>query len=273
MTPPVLAAAGLGYAASGRWLVRDGSLALAPGRLTVVVGPNGAGKSTLVKLLSGELKPAAGEVRYASMPAGAVPPWRLACLRAVLPQASRLAFPFTVAEIVRIGQDGIGRGLGRRERDALVAAAMARADVAHLAPRDYQTLSGGEQQRAQFARVLAQVAAGRGIAAAQVLLLDEPTASLDLRHQLALLEEAARLARDGLAVLAVLHDLNLAAAYADELVVMREGAVAARGLPGDVLTDALVRDVFGVDLAVGAVPEGGRPFVLPHRRPAGPPPA
>ncbi|MEH3148414.1 MAG: hypothetical protein PGN34_24515 [Methylobacterium frigidaeris] len=138
-------------------------------------------------------------------------------------------------------------------------------DVAHLAGRAYPTLSGGEQARAQLARVLCQLAAGRTVAASQVLFLDEPTASLDLRHQRAVLEEAVALARRGAAVVAILHDLNLAAAYADALLVMQDGRIVARGAPAAVLRDEVIAGVFGVEWRVGQVPPAGQPFLLPQR--------
>lgn len=261
----LITARNLGFRVGRTTLVENVSLGVEAGRLTVIVGPNGAGKSTLVRLLSGELVPSAGHVAYRGEPVAAIPPWRLACLRAVLPQASRLAFPFMAGEVARIGLDGIGRGLRAGDLARILANALACADVTHLADRTYQSLSGGEQQRTQFARVLAQMEAGRSVADAQVLLLDEPIASLDLKHQLALLEAASTLVRRGVAVVAVLHDLNLASAFADEIVVMSEGRIVARGAPAAVLDDALVSEVFGVALRVGMVPEGGRPFILPSR--------
>ena len=260
-----LEALSVGYRVGGIVLAKDVTVSLSGGRVTVIVGPNGAGKSTLVKLLSGEFATATGHVRYGGEDVRSIPPWRLACLRAVLPQASRLTFPFTAGEIVRIGLDGIGRGLSRADRAAMASRALEEADVAHLAGRMYQSLSGGEQQRTQFARILAQLAAGRTIAERQVLILDEPIASLDLKHQLSLLEAARRLAADGVAVLAVLHDLNLAAAFADDLLVMSQGRAVARGAPRDVVTDSMIAEVFGVDLTVGSAPTD-MPFVLPRRR-------
>ena len=260
----LVTAEAVGFRAGGRTLVDGVSLAIERGRVLVVVGPNGAGKSTLMHLLCGLLRPAAGRVLYGSEPIAAIPAWRLAGLRAVLPQASRLAFPFRVREVARIGVDGIGRGLSRPEREAIVARALREADLADLAERNYQTLSGGEQQRAQFARVLCQLEAGRTLSVDQVLFLDEPIASLDLRHQIALLDAAARRARAGLAVVAVLHDLNLASAYADTLAVMGGGRLVALGAPAAVLTDRLLAEVFGVALGVGRVPMG-QPFVLPER--------
>ncbi len=260
-----LRADALTYAVGGRDLVQDVALTIAPGRIHVVVGPNGAGKSTLLRLLSGELTPSRGGVGYAGEPVGVIPPWRLAAMRAVMPQALRLAFPFSAAQVARIGLDGIGRGLDRRARDAILADSLRRADASHLAGQAYPTLSGGEQARVQFARALCQLAAGRTLARQQVLFLDEPTASLDLRHQTALLDVAADLAAAGTAVVAILHDLNLAAAYADDMVVMQAGRIAARGAPAAVMRDDLVAAVFGVPWRVGQVPEGGRPFLLPRR--------
>ena len=271
MPEPFLEARDLTVAASGRDLVRDVSLTVEPGTVQIVVGPNGAGKSTLLRLLCGELRPSRGRVTYGGEPVEAIPPWRLAGMRAVLPQAARLAFPFTVEEVVRIGLDGIGRGLTRAGRDAILGRALARADVARFGRRAYQTLSGGEQARVQFARVLCQLEAGRTQAPRQVLFLDEPTASLDLRHQGMLLDTAAAAARDGTAIVAILHDLNLASAYADTLLVMADGRLVARGSPAEVMRDDLIARVFGVRWPVNDVPDGGRPFIIPRRAVSGRP--
>ncbi|MCJ2081801.1 heme ABC transporter ATP-binding protein [Methylobacterium sp. J-090] len=263
--PALLAARDLSYATGGRRLVDGVSFEARPGTLQVIVGPNGAGKSTLLRLLSGELRPTRGTVAYAGEAVAAIPPWRLAALRAVLPQAAHFAFPFSAAEVARIGLDGIGRGLGRRDRDGILADALARADAGHLAGRAYPTLSGGEQARVQFARVLCQLAAGRTLAERQMLLLDEPTASVDLRHQGALLDAALDLTRQGVGVIAILHDLNLAAAYADAMLVLDDGRLVAHGPPTEVMRDDLIARVFGVSWPVGRVPSGDQPFLLPRR--------
>jgi iron complex transport system ATP-binding protein len=269
MSAPLLAAEGIGCSIRGRRLLADVSLTLASGQLSVVVGPNGAGKSTLLKLLTGELAPSEGRLLLEGAPLGQVPAWRLACRRAVMMQAARLAFPFTAFEVAALGASGVGRAMGEAERRRLVAAALEAADVGHLAGRAYQTLSGGEQQRVQFARTLAQLGAGRSVESRQLLFLDEPVSSLDLRHQLAVLDKAAALAREGVAVLAVLHDLNLALAYADRLVVIHDGKVAADGAPAQVVTDRLLAQVFGVSLRLGVTPPAGAPFLLPQAgRPA-----
>ncbi len=262
MMAPVIEARAAGYSVRGKALVHAASLALDEGRITAIIGPNGAGKSTFLKLLSGELVPDVGQIRSLGTDIGALPPWRLACRRAVMAQASRLAFPFLVHEIVRMGLEGYGAraagGFG-----GIVEGALARADAAHLAGRQYQTLSGGEQQRVQFARTLCQLEAGRRIEPRQALLLDEPIASLDLCHQLALMDAVREAAHgEGVAVLAVLHDLNLAAHYADYLVAMNGGRIVATGVPSEVMTPGLIRAVFRVD--VGAMPDIAGPAILPQ---------
>jgi iron complex transport system ATP-binding protein len=268
---PILSGRGIGFLAGGRSLVAEASIDLLPGTTTILIGPNGAGKSTLLKLLTGEIAPAAGEIRIEGEPLHAIPAWRLACQRAVMAQHARLAFPFSVYEVARLGVDGIGRALPRPRREAIVAECLAAAGVFDLAARRYQTLSGGEQQRVQFARVLCQLEAGRSVAERQVLFLDEPIASLDLCHQLALLDMARSIASRGVAVLVVLHDLNLAVTYADHLVVMDRGRIIAQGPPAQTLDDALLQQVFRVDLSLSRAPAPGTPFLLPqqHRgRPA-----
>jgi iron complex transport system ATP-binding protein len=256
----------LRFVAGGRNLVDDASLALHPGRVTVLIGPNGAGKSTLLKLMTGELRPADGEVLFGSDRLDALPGWRLACRRAVMAQNTRLAFPFSVYEVARLGVEGIGRSRSRQRRDQIIGAGLAAAGVLDLAARGYQTLSGGEQQRVQFARVLCQLEAGSSLGEPQALFLDEPIASLDLCHQLALLDRARRLATEGRAVLIVLHDLNLAVTYADDLVVMDQGRIIACGPPAATLDEALLRQVFRVDLSLSRAPAPGLPFLLPQQR-------
>jgi len=261
----IVAARGVGFSAGGRALVNDASLALQPGTTTILIGPNGAGKSTLLKLITGEAKPSSGEVLIDGENLHAIPAWRLACQRAVMAQHARLVFPFSVYEVASLGVDGIGRALPRQRREALVGESLAAAGVLDLAARRYQTLSGGEQQRVQFARVLCQIEAGRSVASRQALFLDEPIASLDLCHQLALLDMARTIASRGVAVLIVLHDLNLAVTYADHLVVMDQGRIIAQGAPAKTLDDALLRQVFKVNLSLGRAPSPGLPFLLPQQ--------
>ncbi len=244
--------------------VDDVSLALAAGELLVVVGPNGAGKTTLMKLLTGEVAPSEGQVILDGESLARIPAWRLASKRAVMAQVTRLAFPFTVAEVVRIGIDSVGRALTRADRERTIGEALRAADIGHLTGRSYQTLSGGEQQRVQFARTFAQLNAGQRSSDRQVLFLDEPVANLDLAHQIALMESAATLAREGVAVIAVLHDLNLAATFADRILVMHRGRAHALGKPAEVVTRANVELIFGVDICREDSTAGGLPVVLPQ---------
>jgi len=247
-------------------LVDGIDLSIGSGSFTIVIGPNGAGKSTLMRILCGELSPTEGEVRFHGQAVRSIAAWRLAHSRAVMPQASDLSFPFTVFEVARLGLEGLGQGLSRRDRQRFVLDALEQADVAHLSHRNYQTLSGGERQRVHFARVLAQLQAGRTVETRQVLFLDEPIASLDLKHQLALLETAKDLARSGLAVIAVLHDLQLAAGMGDDLVLLQAGRLVGRGQPETVLTPARLAEVFGVTLIPSALPPS--PWTLsPERQP------
>ncbi len=243
----MLTAENLSYTVAGRRIVDDLSLTLEPSRVAIVVGPNGAGKSTLLKLLTGELTPSAGHIRYGDVAVDRLKPWQLACRRAVMAQATQMAFPFLVHDVVGMALEGIGRNLDAIRRRAILIRCLAAADVSHLARRSYQTLSGGEQQRVQFARALCQLEAGRTVEQQQILFLDEPIASLDLHHQLALLDCVRAVANQGTAVLAILHDLTLAAHHADNLIVLDEGRCAAAGNPDEVLDRALLNRVFKVD--------------------------
>ncbi|MGV6875005.1 heme ABC transporter ATP-binding protein [Pseudochelatococcus sp. B33] len=272
-----VAARNVHYAVGGKSLVHGIDLAVARGEMLVVLGPNGAGKSTLLRLLAGEIGPTGGAVFYGGQDIAALPPWRLALVRAVLPQAAQVAFPFRVREVVQLGLDSVGRRLTATARGDILAQALAEGDVAHLEGRTYDTLSGGERQRVQFARVLAQLRAGMAAAdgfarmpgqapvPTPVLLLDEPVSNLDLKHQSGLLVAARRLAGEGVAVIAILHDLNLAALFADRIVVLDVGRLVADGAPADVLTDGLLQAVFDAPFRVGVPPPPPVPYVLPYR--------
>jgi iron complex transport system ATP-binding protein len=241
----------------GRWLVRDVSLSLAAGQLVALVGPNGAGKSTLLSLLAGDLPPTSGSVRIGELSVRRARPLALARRRAVLPQQTRLAFPFTVAEVVAMGRSPWAGTQAEDDDEATVAGALLLTELVDFADRRFPTLSGGEQARGSFARVYAQ--------STDVLLLDEPTAALDLRHQEQLMRTARECAQRGCAVLAVLHDIGLAAAYADEIAVMCDGGVVAQGPPGEVLTQSLLESVYQLPLDVLRHPEHGGLIVAPRR--------
>lgn len=228
-----------------------------PGQLTAIVGPNGSGKTTLMRALTGELRPQ-GRITLGGTPLDRMPPEDMARRRAVLPQAALLSFPFTVAEVVRIGLDARGE-----RADALVPAALAAVDLPGFSGRLYQQLSGGEQQRVQLARVLAQVWQPADEQGARWLMLDEPVSSLDIAHQLTVMRLAADYARRGGGVVAVMHDLNLTAMFAQRVVLMARGQVLVQGTPAEVLTDSHLSHAYGCALRINAVPSQGI-WILPH---------
>jgi iron complex transport system ATP-binding protein len=256
------------YTVNGNTLVEGIDLALVPGKLIAIVGPNGAGKSTLLRLLSGEIAPTAGSVELDGRPLQAYSPAELARRRAVVAQSTVLSFPFTVREVVLLGASVPGFVGASREAERMATACIARVGMDRLEHRLFTQLSGGERQRVQIARALLQLAVANLPAdTSSALLLDEPTSSLDLAHQGVVLEEAQRQARNGLAVLSILHDLNLAAAFADELVLISAGRIAARGPASEVLRDDLLSRVYRCRVRANATPPPGVPFVLPHAAP------
>lgn len=243
----------------GNTLVEDVSLTIQPGEVLAVIGANGAGKSTLLKVICGDMTPVSGGVWLDDVPLSA---WRkrdVAKRRAVLPQSSSLGFAFTALEVALMGRTPHIKG-GESAHDFAVARqALAAARVAHLEERIYTTLSGGERQRVQLARVLTQIWDGDG---ERYLLLDEPTNNLDLSHQHATLDIARWFAGQGVGVLTILHDLNLAAQYADRILVMKEGQRLAEGQPQKVLTPEIIRQAFDVPVMVQVHPCFNCPLVI-----------
>jgi iron complex transport system ATP-binding protein len=250
------------FTRGGRALVNAVSLALRPGELAGLLGPNGAGKSTLLGLLSGRLAPTRGRVTLDGTDLGAWASTTLARRRAMLVQEPSLAFAFTGLEVTLLGRHPhCGGHPGAQDRQIAMQALHA-ADAAPFAHRPVDSLSGGERARVHLARVLAQVA-WEPADTARVLLLDEPTASLDLAHQHALLARLKRLAREtGLAVLASVHDLNLAARHTDRLLMLSEGELIADGAPDAVLTPETVQRCFGVATARIPVPGQTHPTLV-----------
>ena len=253
---PGLRADCVSYAVQDKALVSKVGVDLGPGEMLAIVGPNGAGKSTLCALLAGDLAPMEGEVEVCGRAVRATKPAALARLRSMLSQHTPLRFPFTAREVALMGRHPhIPRWRSPTETDyALAEGAMQSTQVLHLADRLYSTLSGGEQRRVSLARVLAQDT--------PVVLLDEPTAALDIGHQQLVMSLCRQLANDGRAVLAVLHDLNLAGAYADRIMVMSEGEVVAVGRPEEVLCPDLLSVVFNQQVMVMPHPQTDKPVVL-----------
>lgn len=240
------------------------NVSLAPGEVLGILGANGAGKSTLLCALAGELAPASGRVDLDAQALSAWTPARQARRRAVLPQTPGLSFDLSVQDVVAMGAYPFP-ALSPTQVRTLGLDAQNRVGLATHAPRRYGELSGGEQQRTQFARVLVQVAAACGTSdEACYLLLDEPVSSMDPRRQLELLHIAQDLARGHqVGVLAVLHDLNLAARWCDRSMLLAEGRMLAMGTPADVLTPSRLEAAYGVTATVLPHPHAAdRPLVL-----------
>ncbi|MDO5624372.1 MAG: heme ABC transporter ATP-binding protein [Pseudomonadota bacterium] len=241
-----LRAEGVGVSVGATALLRGVNVTLHAGRVTALLGPNGAGKSTLLGVLAGQRQPTRGQARLAGR---ALAQWRgdaLARVRAVMPQHGPVAFDFRVGEIVALGRYPHRLRPSAHEA-AIVPAALALTGVTHLADRHYASLSGGEQARTQLARVLAQLWEPAAPGAPRWLLLDEPTAALDWAHQMQLMDTVRRWAHaEGVGVVVVLHDLNLALRYADDAVVLSQGTLVAAGACAEVLTPALVQQIWQV---------------------------
>ncbi|WP_199543351.1 heme ABC transporter ATP-binding protein [Prauserella sp. PE36] len=241
----------------GKRLLDGVSLRVHAGEVLALVGPNGAGKSTLLSVLAGDLAPSAGTVSIHGRPA---PSWStvdLARRRAVLPQHNPVSFPFDVLAVVEMGRAPWEGTPAEDDDERAVAAALADTELTAFATRTYPTLSGGEQARTALARVLAQ--------SASLLLLDEPTAALDLRHQEQVLALARARASEGAGVLVVLHDLGLAAAHADRIAVLAAGGLVEAGPPEDVCRAELLSGVYQHPVEVISHPRTGKPIVLPYR--------
>jgi iron complex transport system ATP-binding protein len=242
---------GVGFRAGGREILAGLSLTLGRGELLTLAGPNGAGKTTLLRLASRVATPSAGRVRVAGRDASELSRRELARELAVVPQDVSLAFPFSAGEVVLMGRAPHLGLLGFETADDVGRAreAMERVGVAHLADRSVLELSGGERQLLLLARALAQDA--------RVLLLDEPTSHLDLRHRVTVLEQVRDFVASGRSALVVSHDLGLAARGADRLALLAGGRLAGLGTPDQVLRPEILRAVFGVETSIVEAPGGG----------------
>jgi iron complex transport system ATP-binding protein len=239
----VIALRDVGVTRGRRHLLDGIDLELRPGEVLAIAGPNGAGKSTIVRLLGRELAPDRGHLTLDGRRFAEIPAQELARRRAILPQSSPLGFPFKVLDVVLLGRTAHGlRGAVDRRR---AEEALAAVGLTALRDRTYTTLSGGERQRTHLARVLVQLDADGGY-----LVLDEPTASQDIGHAHAILALARALARRGVGVIAILHDLALAARYADRIAVLAGGRLLADGTPRAVLTPPTIARAFSIDVAL-----------------------
>jgi len=250
-----IAAVGVSVVIDGQPILTDIDLDIRAGEVLALVGPNGAGKSTLLSVLSGDLRPTRGSVTVDGRDIRDIRHIELARLRSVLTQENQVSFPFTVTEVVEMGRSPWQRTSSRDDDERAIAEAIKATDVSHLATRRYTSLSGGEKARVSLARVLAQ--------GTPTVFLDEPTAALDLRHQEEVMTTAAGLARSGRAVVVVVHDLSLAAAYADRVALVASGCLETAGTPAEVFTAERVGRVYG--LPVEVVTQNERPVILPVR--------
>ncbi|HLS88730.1 MAG TPA: heme ABC transporter ATP-binding protein [Sphingobacteriaceae bacterium] len=253
---PLLKAEAVSYAVGKHTLVDQVSFHLVPGEYWGIVGPNGAGKTTLLRLLCGFLKPSSGAVHVAGQRVDSLQPNQLARHLALVPQDSGSELDFTALEVVLMGRFVHNSRWRESPADRQIALeALQAAGARHLADRTFRTLSGGERQRVVLARALAQEP--------QILLLDEPTANLDPRFQLAAMETVRQAVdANGMAALAALHDLTLAARYCDKLLLLHQGRVVAAGPPETVLQPVILAEVYGVTVTVERHPRLGHLVVL-----------
>lgn len=250
----------IGVTIGKKTILNNISISLEPGKLTTVLGPNGAGKSTLLNCLSGDRKPTVGRVMWADKPLLEHGVEWLAQRRAVMSQGDNLAFPFKVEEVALFGRHPHNSGWADEQDRSIVSQALSATSADHLVGRIYPTCSGGERARVQFARSLAQIWQEPENDGGRVLLLDEPTAALDLAHQHACLALARSIANQGVAVLAVLHQLDLAAHYADAVLLLENGRQRAWGPSTDVLDPDLLTQVYGIDIVVtDGIPQVAKP--------------
>ncbi len=243
----------LRYSIAQREILAGLNFTLCEGETTALLGPNGAGKTTLLRILAGELTPQGGEVEFFGMDAKS-----MARHRAVLPQSSSLTFDFTALEVALMGRYPHNKGRETKKDVEIARAALNEAGVEHLAERIYTQLSGGEKQRVHFARTMAQI-----WEEPRLLLLDEPISNLDPAFQHKLLTTAKTFAARGAAVLVILHDFNMAAQYAEKLLLLSGGKLTGCGCACEVLTPESIEAVFQLKSAVVPHPYLNCPLVLP----------
>jgi len=261
-SPEIVSATGLSFSRGRRRILDDLTLGLRTGELTVIIGPNGGGKTTLLRLLTGDLKPDQGKVRFDGRDMSGWPLVELAARRAVMSQAIELSFAFTVEDVLDLGLGEIRRSR-RRE---IIDRTLAELGLDRFRGRRMSDLSGGEQQRIHLARVLCQLVGG-DTRQRQYLFLDEPTSSLDIRHQFEVLAAVRQRLTPFFGAVVILHDLNLAAAFADRLIILDAGRIVADGPPREVMTEDLLSRVYGIPLMTHVV--AARLVVAPElsRRP------
>jgi iron complex transport system ATP-binding protein len=259
----MLSAQQIRYQAGGRPILEDISISFPPGKLHVILGPNGSGKSSFLKICAGEITRYDGEVQYDSENLRTLSPARLARFRAVMSQHTELPFPLSVEEVVMMGRYPHFQYEPALQDESICKAVMKELRLTDEAQRNYQTLSGGEKQRVQFARVLAQIWEPTP-REPRYLFLDEPLNSLDIQYQHEFLRLTRKWINPNTTVIAVLHDLNLAIQYADQLFCLKAGQLVAEGAPREIINRELLAMVFGVDTEIIRHPQTGQPLVIFH---------
>jgi len=254
---PLIELTSVGLALDGRAILKNVSLQVFPGEVLALVGPNGAGKSSLLSVMSGDVPATTGRALLQGRDVSKYRVDEAARQRAVLMQSNEVSFPFTVWEIVEMGRAPWARTTSLADDNEAIAEALEKADVRHLVERRFNQLSGGERARVSLARVLAQ--------RTPAVLLDEPTAALDLKHQESVMKTVREIAGQGRAVVVVVHDLSVAAGYADRVAMVVEGKIAAVGSPREVITAKRVSEVYGVAVDIETVGSPARPVILPQR--------
>lgn len=254
---PLLSVQSVDVRLAGRQILNDISLHVEPGEVLALVGPNGAGKSTLLGVLAGDIRPDSGSVLLRGVPIRQSRAKELARQRAMLLQSNQVSFPFSVGHVVSMGRNPWAGTEQADEDDEAIARAMEQVDVTELRQRRFSELSGGERARVSLARVLAQDT--------EIVLLDEPTAALDLHHQDRVMRLIRELSSSGRAVVVVVHDLSLAAAFADRVGLLVDGRLLAVGAVSEVMTPELLSDSYEVPIHVMSGPDG-TPLIVPKRR-------
>jgi iron complex transport system ATP-binding protein len=256
----MLEARNITFRVGSKELISEFSASFAPGELHLIIGPNGAGKSTIIKILARLLRPQTGEIDYQGVDVSQTSEFDLAKRRAVLSQAIEIAFPLTVREVVMMGRYPHFGGRPGQVDESIVDELMDFFEVTEFSDRNYQTLSGGERQRVNFARVLAQLwrrvnldssheqnAASFALPPCRYLFLDEPLTFLDIRHQIEFMKKVREFARArDVVTVGVVHDLNLAARFSDQIVLLNHGRIVAKGAPAEVFTTDRIIEVFGI---------------------------
>lgn len=251
----------ISYSVGMKQILSEVSATFLPGEFNMILGPNGSGKSTFLKIFSGELSGYQGSVFYNGQKLSSIRNVDLAKFRAVMSQQPELSFPLTVDEVVMMGRYPHFNYSPNKKDENICGEVMKRMQLDSFSDRNYLTLSGGEKQRVHYARVLSQIWE-QPETGCRFLFLDEPLASLDIKYQQEFLHIARDFAKSNTVLIAVVHDINLAIQFADKLFLLKQGKLAAQGSPKEILTAALIKDVFDVEVSVVSNPSNGEPMLL-----------